>query len=591
MLPVKRSKTFHDHTNPVPFMDQDKGVVVNILGRQTVWSVGAFNLVCKDWYQLLQGPYFATRVWKAVAFSQFPYIDQERIPDFRSYLKLDSNLTRGVYSLTTLPDARRPIVVKGERLFSRSIKNEREVLIWDWRNQTCTGILCADEGKYVASMAISEDGKYLFSRDAKHDEIGTVKKWDLETGVCLATCQTPKEEPKGDVQALVLVAGDQVFTNSMDGSIKVWNAASLDLVYTIPCPLPLQEGPVVKQALVSSWVVDDKKEWLYAGYTDGRIRIWDLVTMSCIATREPDLGHPGKTSRMNNGSFGDDSVKPMLLKDGKLFFGYSISQCPSLRSWDVEQNISSTLLGQHGHWGRPMTIMEDTLFSGFNKLFNYLRICPMKDLEETKGVRSVLIKMHNGCMRELFGENRVLFLSADRSVEILDFTKSQGKILSEIAEQIAKENVFMAEGEDYGSEEEADTPAKRMKNKNQEILIRESMYGFPYREGLWYEGELWEGAHSRGEEASESEDSLESEDSDAPPPDVPDSGIERFSRLDPMTQEAIFKEFDTLLRHDNPKYNGCPEDAFYNQNGQSATSAQRAEAIFMYLERTLSNSN
>ena len=562
MLPVK--------TNPVPFMDQDKAVVIHILGRQSVWSVGAFNLVCKDWNQLIQSKYFSNYVWQAVARLQFPSIDLKEIPDFRSYQLLDSNLIRGVYSLKVLPGARNPIVVIGDdQLLSTSVEDRSVIMKWDWKNQTCTGVFKGHEGE-IASMAVSEDGKFLFSRGCVSRDSSVIKKWDIEKCSCLATCQEPKALRERGSKVLVLAQDDQIFTNSANGSIEVRDAASWDLIHTFPCE---------DSSVVMSWAVDDEKERLFTGHSDGKMRIWSLASpWPCIATREPDVGHEGKHDAYDAA---EEAIQPILVNgsSNKVFFGSTFDHGSSVRSWDYEKGISTVLFGDHGNWGCPMAVnaMAGVFFSGFSDLFSYLRICKTDDLGKTKGPKSVLIKLHKSCMRELFEKDGVLFSSADRGVKILDFTKNQRKILEEIAGGIAAQDQLMANEEDsddgFASSDDSsgDTPLKRMANRGQEIAIKGNNTEF--HGCVWREGKVW-GHTSYAEEQSYSDDSE----------DVTDSAIERFSRLPQSTQQAIFEKLDEILRHDNPDYNGYPEDAFYDENGQSATAAQKAEAIYVFLE-------
>lgn len=124
--------------NQVPLMNQDKDVVVDIFSRLPVWSVGACSLVCKDWNQLLESEYYSKKVWQRVACCQFRFIAQKRI-DFRSYLRLESNLTNGVYSLKDLPKTTAPIAFKDGQLFSCSLNDCHNIQKWDWKNETCTG--------------------------------------------------------------------------------------------------------------------------------------------------------------------------------------------------------------------------------------------------------------------------------------------------------------------------------------------------------------------------------------------------------------------------------------------------------------------
>lgn len=68
----------------IPLMNQDKGVAVDIFSRLPVGSVGACSLVCKDWNNLLKSKYYSEKflLWQRVAYCQFPFIAQMKIPIF-----------------------------------------------------------------------------------------------------------------------------------------------------------------------------------------------------------------------------------------------------------------------------------------------------------------------------------------------------------------------------------------------------------------------------------------------------------------------------------------------------------------------------
>lgn len=387
---------------------------------------------------------------------------------------------------------------------------------------------------------------------------------------------------------LILVTGDKFFTNSADGTIKVWDVETCTHVDTIPRTDPLQ-GKDNSKSYVSSWAIDEEKQRLFAGYSDGRIRIWSLISpISCIATRDLDPGHPGEGGNYHTFC---NAIGPMVVKGNEVFFGCAFDSGSSLRRWDCESNTSQVLLGRYGDWGRPMAVQGDILFSGFGRRFKDVRICTINNLEQTRGTCSVLIRIHNCCMRELYAENGVVFSSADNAVKILDFTEDHRRILKAIAEEIAHEDMPIAEEiahEDmpmaderdsengsegsidwYGSKENLDPP---------EIITLESESGA--HGGVWYEEGI-ESCLGRLRFDRQDENAFYGEDIS----ERVDPAIKRFSRMPQVTQQAIFEKLDEILRYDNPSdYNGCPADAFYGRRGQSATSAQKAKAIFMYLD-------
>ena len=59
--------------------------------------------------------------------------------------------------------------------------------------------------------------------------------------------------------------------------------------------------------------------------------------------------------------------------------------------------------------------------------------------------------------------------------------------------------------------------------------------------------------------------------------------IERFSRMPKTAKDAIYGKLYEICKPFANDYWGCAEDAFYDQNGQSSTPFQKAQAITDYL--------
>jgi hypothetical protein len=533
---------------PIPFTNQDPGVFIQTLSYLTIPSVGACRLVCSHWKQLLETKYQDGKlfVWQVVALSQLPSIDLNKIPDFPSYLRIHANLIDGVCFQRCLKDAGAPMILKGGVLFSagaedprRQVNTARQVLKWDWRNGACLGAYEGHQNR-IMSIAVTEDPKYLFSRDCR----GTVKKWDTEKYTCLATCEEDSQYSCKQ-KALILVADKWFFTshNNRKNEIKVWDAESCNHIDTISHPKEqrLEKG-------ITSLSVDTGKRRLFVGYRDGSITVLDLDHLrSCIAAYKPD-----------DSSFG---CCPMVVKGNEVFFGCEIGHYhySLLKRWDYEKNITTTLLGRHSRWGRPMAINETAgvLFSGFSFRFRDLRICSIDDLETTRGTRSARWRVHDCCMRQLLESDGVVFSASSKRIKVLDFTETRWRaILEDIARQMMHEYVPLEDQEERG-----------MIDEKNEIQINEdsdSEYG-----GIWKE----EGGDGSATES-------ESRESD----DEWNFASERFAKLPLTIQKAVFIELDKILKRDgHPNYNENPRDAFYNENGQVTTNKQRAEAIWAFL--------
>jgi WD40 repeat protein len=514
----------------VPFMDQDRGVVVKTLSSLDIWSIGAFSLVCKDWKELLEDKYQGGNLslWQIVALSQLPSIDLERIPDLSSYLRIDSNLVNGLYSKKRLAGARHPIIVKGPLLFSAKANcNPGQVLKWDWKNENCTGSYIGHAAK-IESIALSENAEHLFSRDSK----GTVKKWDTEKRTCLATCE---DEAYSD-PVLVLTADNRFFTNSPDGSIKVWNAVTCDHIGTIA-------NPFESWTSVSSWAVDTDKRRLCVAYSGGQITVLDLDDLSSRVATHQD----------------HSSIRPMIIKGSKVFFGCVPGYHSLLKSWDYEKNSSAVVLGRHGRFGRPVAINEATgmLFSGIDCDFQCLRVCRIDDLKTTRGSNSVLIRTHYLRMNQLLEKDGVVFSANCAKVKILDFTETRRRILEDVADAMMNK---------YSAADPGD-----MEAENQGVLIKEDT------EGKY--GGVWEEEGGDGSVHESESCSSDSEEEGSFP-----LVHRQFSRLPLAIQEAVFAKLDEILQQQDPyNYNGNPVDAFYNKNGQTSTHAHRSKAMWAVL--------
>ena len=170
---------------------------------------------------------------------------------------------------------------------------------------------------FVQALAVSGDGRTALS--AGRD--GVLNVWDLRTGECRRSLQTPREEPPedtADVELLHLETtwdavlsrdGKRILAGGKDGQLRIWD------VETGRC-LRTCAGPRT-QILAAAWGPEERHA-LTAG-SDGVVRLWDLEDAAC---RRVFVGHTHPVTAL--------AVAP----DGRTFL--SAGEDQSMRLWDLE---------------------------------------------------------------------------------------------------------------------------------------------------------------------------------------------------------------------------------------------------------------
>jgi WD40 repeat protein len=213
-------------------------------------------------------------------------------------------------------------------------------------------------------------------------------------------------------------------------------------------------------------------------------------------------------------------ILDMVVQDSKLFASCSLSR--EVRVFDLE-NKGNCLAAFHGDdWGNAIAVKGDYLFAGFGDIMKVWN-------HRTKQPIADIQVFENDSIHGLVVRNAVVYVAAHVGWKTFSFVANDHEILGEIATQLV--------------------------NEAQEIVDEES--------------------------ETPSSDSLEVFEAVS----EPDSGLRRFSRMSQTIQDQVFVKLDELiLQSGSPDYNGCPGDAFYERNGQSATPAQKAGAILAFLE-------
>lgn len=158
------------------------------------------------------------------------------------------------------PDAENPLVV--------SAGWDKLVKVWDLKSNTPQlAVNHVGHGGYVNTVGISPDGTLCASggKDA------TVMLWDLNTPKHLYSLEA------GDlIHALVFSPNRYWLCAATASSIKIWDLYSKTIVDDLrPEFTPTKSGQM-PECISLAWSADGST--LYAGYTDNKIRVWEVVS-------------------------------------------------------------------------------------------------------------------------------------------------------------------------------------------------------------------------------------------------------------------------------------------------------------------------
>jgi WD40 repeat protein len=193
-------------------------------------------------------------------FNLMPFQEANLLPSPSS----DSERTNSVLAQLALSD-------DGKLLAAGSVAGEAEVQDWSRRQSLAHWTMRANP----SSLLFAPDGRFLASGHVD----GTVRFWEVETGVCLATLKAHQRR----VDALAFSRdGRLLATGGGDSVIKVWAWSSQQLLAT----LHLYRSSVQRLAFTP----DGTR--LATTTEDGSIKFWDLDTGQEVLTLK---AHPTKT--------------------------------------------------------------------------------------------------------------------------------------------------------------------------------------------------------------------------------------------------------------------------------------------------------
>jgi WD40 repeat protein len=376
---------------------------------------------------------------------------------------------------------------------------------------------------------------------------------NLAKGIC--SVKTLLENNRG-VHSLALGEGT-LFFSSWD-TIKVWDLAT----NTCTGALSGHTDPVCCLAL--------REATLFSGSSDNTIKIWDLGTNTCTETLS------GHTKAVNS----------LALKDTTLFSG---SSDRTIKIWDLRTNTCTATLPGHTGSVSSLALKGTTLFSG-----SYDETIKIWDLEHNTCIAT--LKGHMGWIRCLVLRDATLFSgSDDNTIKIWDLaTNTCTKTFAHThwVRCLALRDTTLFSGSDDTTikiwDLRTNTWAATLKGHNGLSAV---VCSLALRDATVFSGssdstiKIWDFAASHTEIFTEIASALEGQDQKKA-----EFAMDRFSKMPKAAKNKVFHELYKIITPQlKPGDQGCAEDAFYEKNGQSATNAQRAEAIKNYLSKLPSN--
>jgi WD40 repeat protein len=219
----------------------------------------------------------------------------------------------------------------GRRVFSSS--SDGTVRVWDLdtgvllHTLTCHGgevNALTDHGGTVASVAVSADGRRAVSR--RWD--GTMRVWDLDTGTLLHTL-TGND---GQVRSVAVSAdGRRAVSGGADGTVRAWDLDTGTLLHTL-----------TGHDWVTAVAVSADGRCAVSGGWDGTVRVWDLGAGAAVRAL---TGHDGPVDSVAAGADGRRAVSGG--KDG------------TVRAWDLDTGTLLHILTGHGDEVNTLAVSAD----------------------------------------------------------------------------------------------------------------------------------------------------------------------------------------------------------------------------------------
>jgi hypothetical protein len=308
-----------------------------------------------------------------------------------------------------------------------------------------------------------------------------------------------------------IVAFDgRLISGSSEGAIEVFDLKTLTCIATL-------EGHT---SLVTSLVISDGR--LISGSSEGTIKIWDLQTLICIATFEGD----------------QYNVKSLAVSDGRFISGSLLDN--TIKIWDLETLTCTATLQGHTSFVGSLAVSGERLISG--SLDCTIKIWDLKTLTCTATLG------HTSFVTSLaVSGGRLISGSFDGLIRIWDLKTFTCTATLRHTHTIA----FLA-------------------FSNGQLILGSPGCKIKIWDFLANNDKVFEGIAGQLEDEN---------------PDIAEEALRRFLRMPKSAKDKIYEELYKII---NPRltqandYDGCAEHAFRGQYGHSSTPLEKTVAIGNY---------
>jgi hypothetical protein len=349
---------------------------------------------------------------------------------------------------------------------------------------------------------------------------------------------------KGHTDAVVSLAifDGNLFSGSLDNTIKVWDLKTGECTATLTGH---------EDAVYSLAVFDGN---LFSGSWDKTIKFWDLKTRQSKASL---TGH-------------QSAVESLTAFDGKLFSG---SRDGTIKVWELETRQCITTLKGHKNSVSSLVILDGKLFSGSDD-------CTIKVWELKTGECIATLRGHQDsvCSLAVFG-GKLFSASDDDTMKVWDLETGEctatltGHQDSVCSLAVFGGKLFSGSDDDTIKVWDLETGECTATLRGDGAMV-DSLAVF---EGRLFSGsfnaaiKVWDFTADNDTIFQEIAHSLEGQSRGVA------YALERFSRMPKTAKDAIYRKLSAICQP------FAAEDAFYDQNGQGSTRAQKAQAIREYL--------
>ncbi len=338
----------------------------------------------------------------------------------------------------------------------------------------------------------------------------------------------------------------KLFSGSLEMTIKVWD------LKTGQCTATLRGH---EDSVYSLAIFDGK---LFSGSYDGMIKVWDLKTGHSLETGECTATLKGY----------ENAGCSLAVYDGKLF---SDSDNNTIKVWDSETGECTATLKGHESLVCSLAVYDGKLFSGSSD--STIKVWNLKTGECT-----ATFKGHESWVYSLaFFDGKLFSGSYDHIIKVWDL--ETGKCTATLTGHRGRVcSLAVFEGKLFSGSFDGTIKVWELKTGKCIATLKgdeSRVFCLAFFDGKLIK--VWDFTADDTTIFQEIADSLEGETQDVA--DV----LERFSRMPKTAKDAIYGKLYAICQPFANEYSGCAEHAFYDQNRQSSTSVQRAQAIREYL--------